>query len=333
MLTKRGEYYNSPALGTTRRHLVGSIQVNVTGVSGKPQESHTALGSAGEFHTDDGDDYCALSALTNLSDIGDDFVHGFFFLLEYGIAFQWTPLLTVLASGRALHVSSPPQLHSSSPGRAPEPWELRLLVISYPSLGVLTRTGPTLLTSNANGAFVLPARENDQDTPAVPTRPSRSWARDGGALMSSENHVLFLARELLNLGWQMFSQVPRIGDRTRIDPKTFLRSIQTARTSSSGDTEWIPAIPEPHIGWAYGPWDDASEGGSAAPAAPDFTDLKKRHMAGFILLSAKDKGTSPSQAAKAKVAKVKQSQGKQLAMSSCQRGIGKYLIPNSLSTY
>lgn len=328
LLAKRGEYMNAPALGSTRHHLVGSMQVNVTGVSCRSNHSHGALGSAGTFHTDNGDDYCALSALTNLSDIGSDFGHGFFLLLEYGIAFEWLPLLTVLASGRGLHVSSPPQLRPNATNRQPQPWELRLLVISYPSRNVLIRAVPTILSSSPSGPLVLPpgALESFSST----TRPHRSWASDGGNIQNEQNHLVFLARELLTWAQQVFSQVPGFSNHGRIDAEQFFRSFQvlassvpgTPGNSATSPALWVPAISEQNLAWNNGPWREGSTGFNPAPP-PDLSALATRSKSGFILLAAKDDGVVPSQASKANQTKGKQGENKRTRMTHCQKALGR----------
>ncbi|KAL5632568.1 hypothetical protein ACGC1H_005498 [Rhizoctonia solani] len=331
-LAKRGEYFNAPALGNTRRHLVTGMQVNVTGVSGSARKSHSALGSAALFHTDDGDDFCTLSALTNLSDVGSDFDLGFFFLLEYGIAFEWKPFLTVLSSARALHVSSPPQLRSLESDRQPEPWELRLLVISYPSLDVLTRTGPTLLASGPGGPHLThPQYENSHTTS---THAYRTWASAGRSLMSRENLVIFLARELLSLGQRILSQDPELAAHACIDVQNFLASFQfdsqNGHPQRSADmnsvdgeiSRWQPAISHPNCTWKHSPW-SGGQSWFTRRSPPDLVDLTEKRQAVFPVLSARQQGIKPSHSAHIQVALSQQSNGKRVGSSSQQKAVGK----------
>ncbi|KAG8724499.1 Enhancer of polycomb-like protein 1 [Ceratobasidium sp. 395] len=299
LLAARGDYLNAPALGSTRHHLVSGMQVNVTSVSGTQSlASHQALGSAAVFHTDNGDDFCALSALTNLSDVERDFALGFFFLLEYGVAFRWEPYLTVLASGRTLHVSSPPQLRPKCPARDPAPWELRLLVISYPSYGVLSRGCPTVLSSNGSTPVMVPP---NLYTPATSSlcRSRRSWASDGGALMSRQNHLLFLTRELLSLSQHVLSQVP--GLKFRINPQMFMSSFQVYDTqhnsaNSGPDQEaWRPMTSENNCSSESGPQYSQSE--FTSHTSSNLSDSIHRHRSNIPMLAAKQIGVVPRRSA------------------------------------
>ncbi|KAG8691153.1 hypothetical protein FRC11_006348 [Ceratobasidium sp. 423] len=333
-LARRGEYYNAPAIGSTRRHLVAGMQVNVTGVSGRSSKSHEALGSAAVFHTDDGDDFCCLSALTNLSDVGPGFHLGFFFLLEYGIAFEWEPFSTILASGRALHVSSPPRLSSQHKDRQPEPWELRLLAISYPSFRVLTRGGPAVLSAAPDGPLIVPPRLSDPNTRNYPI--TRTWASAGGALMSPENLHIFLAREVMRLGQHIFSQVPGLSGIARINPEKFLGAFEVRSHAETMDgavhmgEEWVTAIPQEAQLWEHGPWTHCD---SLLPNPPPCSSgLISRHQNAFPMLAAKKEGIIPSKSARAQGSKSEGGQAKRAPMSRKQKAIVEVLLAQNISS-
>ncbi|KAG8724585.1 hypothetical protein FRC09_016914 [Ceratobasidium sp. 395] len=307
LLAARGDYFNAPALGSTRHHLVGGMQVNVTGISTQSVNSHQALGSAAAFHTDNGDDFCALSALTNLSDVESDFALGHFFLLEYGVAFEWEPYLTVLASGRTFHVSSPPQLRPKCPVQDPAPWELRLLVISYPSFGVLSRACPTILSSNASAPIIVPASQRAHTPSALsPSHSHRSWASNGDALMSRQNQLIFLLRELLSLNQHVLSQ------------------HTPSNTESDSGEVWRPMILESDKSWASGlPY---SQPEIPPPASPNLSDLIHRHRSNIPMLAAKQIGVIPGKAAQTVNSTSKTVAVKRKGISHKQQTLVKNLI-------